>query len=194
MNVSSLRNCLPLALAATLAACEGSTGSNTPGAQSTFDADADGWTVVGDAQPVQFVSSGGNPGGYVSTSDLELGGTWYWKAPQKFLQSLSGAYGGRLRFDLIVSQTGNGYEDVEVVLTGGDTRLGFDLPSAPGTRWTSYEVDLSERGAWVDLATNRTASRSQIRAALRGASELRIRGEFRDGPDTGGLDNVYVGR
>ncbi len=51
-----------------------------PLAVSTFDVDAEGWTVTGDAvSPIpNYISSGGNPGGYISATDNESGGIWYW--------------------------------------------------------------------------------------------------------------------
>ena len=69
---------------------------------STFNADTQGWTVVGDeVGPVTWVSSGGNPGGYVSVTDSVVGGVMYFVAPDAYFGNHSGAYGTALTFDLI---------------------------------------------------------------------------------------------
>ena len=41
--------------------------------RSSFDADVEDWVVVGDDQPLQHVTSGGNPGGFVSAVDTTEG-------------------------------------------------------------------------------------------------------------------------
>jgi hypothetical protein len=69
---------------------------------SMFNSDTQGWTVVGDeVGPVTWVSSGGNPGGYVSVTDSVVGGVMYFVAPDPYFGDHSGAYGTALTFDLI---------------------------------------------------------------------------------------------
>lgn len=71
-------------------------------AQSTFDTNSEGWSVADWNNPdlttivqtfsVGWISSGGNPGGYINASDL--GGNWFWfSAPAKFLGNKSAAFG-----------------------------------------------------------------------------------------------------
>jgi len=46
--------------------------------QSTFDFDGEGWTIEGDGDGPTYHSTGGNPGGYITATDLALGEYWYW--------------------------------------------------------------------------------------------------------------------
>src|SRR5688572_24152831 len=61
---------------------------------STFDTDADGWTLINDNDNVTATlihnTSGGNPGGYIS-ADLatDLYPAFFWTAPAKFLGNLA---------------------------------------------------------------------------------------------------------
>lgn len=84
-------------------------------AQSTFDNDAvesvegpegdatsEGWKAVGDAETDRPKPhrQGGNPRGYISTTDKADGPTLYWKAPKKFLGDRSASLDTSLSFDL----------------------------------------------------------------------------------------------
>lgn len=42
---------------------------------STFDTDAEGWTVANDAYPIVYHANGGNPGGFISAQDKGWGQT-----------------------------------------------------------------------------------------------------------------------
>ena len=70
--------------------------------QSTFDWSDEGWRVgeffstVGDGIPT-FVAFGGNPGGFIRTTDLF--GWNAFQAPNSFLGDKSSAYGGTLHIE-----------------------------------------------------------------------------------------------
>lgn len=166
-----------------------------PLAVSTFDADAEGWTVTGDAQggspTPNWVPSGGNPGGYVSATDDENGDRWYWQAPAKFLGNISDAYGYTLRFDLRQSAPTQQRDAPDVVLKGPGGTFYFDTPNNPGTTWTSYAVVLSETSGWTK-SDGSIPTQAEMKALLSDVNTLRIRGEYRSGPDTGDLDNVIL--
>ena len=161
---------------------------------STFDTSDEGWRVVGDAEGFTptYVSSGGNPGGYVSAEDEVTGGTWYFSAPAAFLGDKSNAFGQNLTFDLRQDQFDSQFDEDDVVLAGGGVELTFDTGSNPGSNWTAYTVSLFNAG-WTNAGTDSPASQADMLAALGDLTSLRIRGEYRDGPDTGDLDNVVLG-
>lgn len=69
-------------------------------ASSTFDTDADGWTLSGDGINLTWLATGGNPGGHIRGADDERGIGWHFDAPAKFLGDVSSAYGQLLTFDL----------------------------------------------------------------------------------------------
>src|SRR5690606_34386900 len=105
---------------------------------STFDSDAENWTIAGDGTGPFYETAGGNPGGYIRSEDQGLGTFWYWRAPAKFLGDQSGAYGQSLQFDLRQSTTGNQDNAApDVILEGAGLQLVFDAPDAPGTIFRS---------------------------------------------------------
>lgn len=178
-----------------LAGCVG--GSET--VTSTFDEGTEGWTVVGDAQSGQVepdhVSEGGNPGGYLEATDDTAGGVWYWNSSQEYLGDKSAYSGGTLSFDLNQSATDSQFNDTDVILESNDTRLGYDFGDSsthPGQNWTSYEVPLSADDGWTNLETDEPATQEEFDQILSDLNELWIRGEYREGSDTGGIDNVEL--
>lgn len=160
---------------------------------STFDTNTEGWQTVGDATPPTHMSSGGNPGGYVSAVDQQTGIFWYWKAPPGFLGDLSDAYNGTLTFDLKQSSTSSqASNQPDVILTGGNITLIYDTPNNPGTQWTPYEINLNETAGWQKSDTGIAPTQAEMQFVLSFVTDLRIRGEFRNGADTGGLDNPTI--
>jgi hypothetical protein len=164
--------------------------------ESRFSQDAEGWTAGGDGI-LYYSPTGGNPGstGYIFIIDQTLGENFYFVAPSRFLGDVSGAYNRLLTFDLVWSETGtSAYKDGDdVVLRGGGHTLVATLPHVPGTTWTSYSLPLNVGGGWVHRGTTQVATAAEIQAALGSLQEFRIRGEFRSGPEQGGLDNVRFG-
>lgn len=164
--------------------------------ESRFLQSAEGWTAVGDGV-LYYSPTGGNPGstGYIFIIDQTLGDNFYFNAPSSFRGNMSGAYGRLLTFDLVWSETSlSDYKDGDdVVLRGGGHTLVAMLPEVPATTWTSYTIPLSVAGGWVHQGTDQPATSSEIQAVLASVQEFRIRGEFRRGPEQGGLDNVRFG-
>lgn len=189
------RQLLLLAPLAALAACD----VVEPKAESGFEADADGWTIAGDAQAdavaPDYAGTGGNPDGLISAVDDAVGGVWYFVAPAKYLGDNAAIAGLTLRFDLQVEETPpSPFDDVDVKLTGGGITLVFDTPENPvGGEWTTYDVPLTAAGFTVDELGGTAATDDDVAAVLGATEELWIRGEFNDGPDTGKLDNVRWG-
>jgi hypothetical protein len=83
---------------------------------STFDNDNEGWIGLGDTNdsPADWISKGGNPGGYAQVVDQSVGGVWYFQAPKKFLGNKCPAYGQKLSFDLKTDNTSGGYDQEDV--------------------------------------------------------------------------------
>lgn len=160
--------------------------------QSTFDADGEGWTVLGDAESLVWRPTDGNPNGYIAARDRVEGDNWFWVAPAKFHGNMRGAYGSWLMFDLRQDRITQNFAPDDVVLVGGGITLTYDLPNDPSTAWTAYRVALEEAG-WVEAAARTPATREQMQTVLTSLTELRIRGEFFRGTDEGDLDNVTFG-
>jgi len=156
--------------------------------QSTFAQGTEGWTVSGDAQGDSVVPR--NKGGALLAKDNESGGVWYWKAPEKFLGDKSGAYGKTLSFSLRQSATDSQFKTEDIILQGGGLKITHNLDHHPGRAWTYYSVPLSP-DHWKTAGG--VVTKDQMHAVLSNMKALYIRGEFRDGEDTGGLDYVVLG-
>jgi hypothetical protein len=164
---------------------------------STFDNSDEAWRVIGDAEggtgEPDWIDSGGNPGSHLSADDDALGGIWYWQAPVKFYGDFSNAYGQTLTFDLkqdsaMVRQITN---RKDVILSGGGKTIWLDRLDNPGSGWTSYTVYLDTTESWF-MGNSTPAGEDDIRTVLGALDDIQIRGEYEDGNDTGGLDNVVL--
>jgi hypothetical protein len=178
-----------------LAGCQGITGSGPEDIESTFDDGAQGWAITGDAQDGSAApthnAEGGDSGGYLSADDDVTGGVWFWAAPDRYLGDRSDYEGGTLSFALTQSATDSGFEDRDVVMASESTELVYRFDAPPGTDWTDYEVELSPAG-WTDSETGDPATDEQLQLVLAEVERLWIRGEYRSGADTGGLDTVVL--
>jgi len=178
-----------------LAGCQGIPGSGPEDIESTFDDGVQGWTVTGDAQDGSVApthnAEGGESGGYLSAADDVAGGVWFWAAPDRYLGEKSDYEGGTLSFALTQSATDSGFEARDVVLASGSTELAYRFDSPPGTDWTVYEVGLSPAG-WTNSETGDPATDEELQLVLGNVETLWIRGEYRTGSDTGGLDSVVL--
>lgn len=179
-----------------LVAGTGCLGVGGPGpVESSFDDDAEGWTVTGDAQrgnaEPAHESAGGNPGGYLAAEDDVSGGVWYWNASGAYLGDRAAYAGGELRFALAQSATDSPFDARDVVLASGSTTLTYAFDAHPGTDWTDYAVPL-DADEWRDDDTGDPVSTDEFEAVLADLDRLWIRGEYRDGADTGRLDSVVL--
>jgi hypothetical protein len=153
-----------------------------------FDTDNEGWHVDKGGKE-RYSPTGGNPGGYLEGIDT-AGNAWYFVAPARFIREVQFGYGRTLRFDLKQSATDAQMTFDDLILTDGTTRLTFDTPYNPKITWTHYAVKLDEVQGWKKGKA--AATRAEIQQVLKNLTELHIRGEFRAGPDIGGLDNVSI--
>ncbi|NEP12452.1 MAG: hypothetical protein F6K14_20050 [Symploca sp. SIO2C1] len=170
--------------------------------ESTFNTDADGWTIKhfnGVSEVPNWLSSGGNPGGYIKGTDTIVGGPYFYLAPSKFLGDKSSFLGGELSFDLTVNMFNAPAATpalLDVVLIGSDSSptLWFDLSPEPTSDWHSYSIQLDQDAGWINLSSSTSATLAQIQNVLSNLTELRIRGDWSTavGPDTSGLDNVVL--
>jgi len=163
-------------------------------AESTFDGDSDGWSMLDfGSDGITYNSSGGVSGGYIQLDDTD--GDSYWVAPEKFIRDKSTAYGGILIFNLKTNLiSGNIFDVSDVILIGANgVELTFNTHSVPGIAWTTYSILLNESAGWINQNTGQNASRDEMLEVLSSLSELRIRGEFyRGSNDYGSLDNVIM--
>ena len=158
---------------------------------SRFNHNSEHWLVTGDpvSQEPQHLKKGGNPTGFIRTTDSAQGGIMYWKAPTKFLGNQGGAYGGALHFDLRETITGRPFDAPDVILKGGGFRLTYDIAKEPAGHWIRFKVPLNETG-WLNHGT--PATEAQMRAVLASLGTLLIRAEYSSQIDVDDLDNVVI--
>jgi hypothetical protein len=164
---------------------------------SDFQENDEGWTVVGDAQGTSVIPDwkwdADNGNGYISAKDDVVGGHWYWKAPQKFLGDMSGAYGYTLTYSLRQSNIDRQWIIApHVILSGSGVRLVHDTSFNPGTAWTDYSVEIHEWKWRINSLDGDFTDKSILNTVISDLDSFLIRGEFRDGADTGDLDHVVL--
>lgn len=163
---------------------------------SDFEGGDEAWTIIGDAQGGQsdpdWAATDGNPGGYISAKDDGYDKTWYFRAPIKFGGNFAGSYGQTLSFSLRQSLNNSQYNDRDVIIKGGGLEVWYDTEMNPGINWTFYSVTIDEAAGWKLNQGSQAATETDIRTALSSIDDLYIRGEYRNGDDVGGLDNVIL--
>lgn len=161
----------------------------------TFNKGADGWTVAGDPASSGWEAKGGDHGGYLGWVDSASGLDSYYVAPQKFIGNKMAFYGGTLSYDVL--DTGNGYTAYDVQIVGDGKTLQYTNPKDPNFPnpgvWTEASVQLIAAN-FIDTSTGEPPSVSEMKKVMKDMTQLDIRAEFVDGPESGGLDNVVLAR
>jgi len=172
---------------------------------SDFTAGNEGWKVVSfenlttdnfsimATYTPTFHPSGGNPGGYISTTDQDDGDLTF-SAPAKFRGKVSAATG--LSYDLIYPVGAINYQPTDVILMGnGVTLLWKSNPDiVPGPSWMSVNLDFVPSTEWhVGTSNGALATAADFGNVLGNLSGLFIRGEYTTGLiESPGLDNVRL--
>ena len=164
-------------------------------AASSFDVDSEGWIAQNGATSFQWMATGGESGGFVRATDASGGLVWSFSAPVAYLGDQGAAYGGSLSFFLRALPQANPFElnYPDVKLVGATMTLAIDAGPSPGSGWTAYNVPLVANGQWrIDSLDGPAASAADLQAVLGSLSAVRIRGEFSNSVDVGGLDSVML--
>lgn len=160
----------------------------------------DGWQKYagGDfGTAIGWASTGGVGGtGGLSLTEAGQGTNDYFSAPAKFLGNQSVFYGGTLSFDLKIQYnvtTSDLPEGDNVILTGAGTSLAFTLPSFPvSTGFTTYSLSLQASSGWYLVGTSTAPTPQQLQAVLGNLTDLRILGDWHNGPELSVLDNFQL--
>jgi gliding motility-associated-like protein len=171
---------------------------------STFNTDTEGWTCsdnnLNDAQTVNYFSTGGNPGGYVSATKTSTSQPYYWTSPANFGGNIAYfSYGQDLSFDIQVNYAGSfhfGTGDVQIRTVSGSV-LVYTLPSFPAQSpaWSTFTIRLDETADWkVGSTTGPLATQAQMLQYLTSVHSFRIGLNYRSGVTafTGAIDNVVL--
>ncbi len=164
-------------------------------ASSSFDSDAEGWTVVGDptAAGVTHVASGGNPGAYLSVADNGDGQILRWVAPASYLGDRSGAYGGALTLSLRQNTSSAQQATTDdVTIVGGGITLTADIDlNPPAGAWRRVTLPFDPVAGWAD-ASGSPATEATIRTVLADLTSIQIRAEYSTAIETDSLDTVVL--
>ena len=168
---------------------------------STFDTSAEGWEIgdlfasTGSTAPT-FVAAGGNPGGFIRTTDL-FPYTAY-QAPAAFRGNQSAAYGGFVTLDMRVeSHDGSNYPMLALGNPGGTVLQFRTIPPGIGI-FTSFNIPLIASAGWEispggqSGAAGPPASEAQLQAVLADLLFFNVADDWQMGEDVGDLDNVFL--
>ena len=177
-------------------------------AGSTFAADADGWSLVSftnlstntytvaGTYTATFNATGGNSGGYISSNDPD-GGDFTFAAPAAYLGNRTSSIGATLTYDLIHPVGALDYQAADVILVGNGVRLvwqGNPALAPAAASWTGVSVPLTPSAQWhVGTTDGALATPTDFQTVLGNLTGLYLRGEYTNGADTTGLDNVVLG-
>lgn len=155
---------------------------------STFDSDAQGWTVDGNGFNLTHFDSLGNPGGYIEASGTN---GWSWNAPSIYLGNKISCLGGYISFDFKTTII-NGPVPVSCVNFYGHGIRIFH-PLSPSTTWTNYTF-LLDSGGWTrDSAfILAPATSADFQLVFDSISLFQILGGYSFSSNTGSLDNVNL--
>lgn len=169
---------------------------------STFDAGAEGWRSgdfygTGAGNPSTWVAAGGNPGGFIRTTDVSnIAG---FIAPAAYLGNRSAALGGSFRLDMRVDLAPN-TNIAQLRLSNGTLDLYFYGADPAVDSWSTLVVPLTASSAWrVGTATSSptpgtgtVATQAQLLAVLSNLTQLRVLADQHNGTDRTDLDNVAL--
>lgn len=167
------------------------------GATSTFDTDADGWTVS------DFTVGGGTPASWLPAGMIQTFDAYSWtvfSAPAKFLGDQSAVYGGSLSFDLQdTAKDGDADNYFTVVLKGAGLTLSWFGGAPSTTTLAHFDAMLSESdtrwrvGPCTQISLCATVPTAvQFQSALAGLELLQIDADWKSGGDDSRLDNVVL--
>lgn len=143
----------------------------------------DGWRGTNSPAYVTNLLGGAtsNSVGYIRAGETSGDGqTMYFVAPPKYLGDIRPAYNGVLKLSLKQSETGNysGHGDF-VLLGSSNVLLSFGLRTVPPrTSWGSYQIPLNENVGWLNLSSNRFATKEDFFVVLRSVQRMWIRAEY----------------
>lgn len=160
---------------------------------STFDLGGEGWSHQGGAN-VSWMERGGNPGGFLLGEDADENSTWYYVSPESWSGNWTPHIGDNLSFDIRLIDDDDAvnlnFEDILKIhgLNGSFIAWPGSTVPWPGEpvsgMWTRYEIVLVPSSFGVN--------ESEFCEIMEHVDVISIRGEYSDGLDLEGLDNVIV--
>ena len=103
---------------------------------SLFEDDAEGWTIVGDAQggyiEASYSEEGGVIEGYIYADDDVAGGVWYFSAPDDYLGDKNEYYGATLNYSLFQnSAMSDQFESEDIIFKSDEKQIFYLISEYP---------------------------------------------------------------
>ncbi len=165
----------------------------------TFDAGANGWSVVAypfrshvanpAMTPAPFDAAFGNPAGSLRVGDVYSETAV--AAPAPYLGDQSACYGHTLAYDIYIRYVDAGAIYPAVVLNGGALSVYYDTPTPTVGVWESRVVPLTETG-WRLSSSGALVDEATFRSVLADLHGLYIYTEWHTGGDDTSFDNVRL--
>ncbi len=159
---------------------------------STFVEDVEGWTGYPDDSELTHVSADETSDGHICSTDLSTGEFWYFESPDDWEGDQSDLYGGMLTFVLKQSAIDPQDNQPDVMLVSPNITLHYDTAVNPDVNWIAYSILLDETAGWLVAGTSETPTADDMQDALASLENIRIRGAYGSGEDTGCLDSVQI--
>lgn len=164
--------------------------------ESTFDTDLDGWTKAPGSDSgttLTWVSSGGNPDGFLRVNEAAQGNIDRIAAPAKFLGDMSFFIGGTFGMDRLTNTLSNPItSEDDIRLIGASLSLRFDLPSPGLNVWITETVDLTHDGGWVRVDNGLAPTPSDYATVMGNLQGIHLLADFRSGAETPSFDNIRM--
>ncbi|HEY4235697.1 MAG TPA: laminin B domain-containing protein [Lacipirellulaceae bacterium] len=172
----------------------------------TFDADNQGWAVVGSGTDYGPPSGDGfaagwdergNPGGAVSIGDYYYS-TWL-SAPIPFLGNQADMYGKSFSYDIYIRYSDTtSFPYPSAAISGNGLNLVYTIATPPLYTWDRRVVTFNPNLWRVDVGAGapqpgRVPTAAEMQGVLGNLTALYLLTEWRTGPDDTSLDNVGVG-
>jgi len=171
---------------------------------SSFAAGVEGWSIVSFSNistnsfsivgtyAATLNASGGNPNGYISSTDPD-GGDFTFSAPAAYLGSVASASG--FSYDIVRTSGTTNIQTTDVMFVSGSTRLLWrSIPNLTPTRaWQSVALTFTPSANWrVGSSGGALASAADFQTVLGNLTGIYIRGEYGSGAENTGIDNVRL--
>lgn len=140
-----------------------------------------------------WVSSGGNPGGFLRVNEPAQGNVDRIAAPAEFLGNKSAFVGGTFSMDRLTNTLSSpltSNDDIRLVSDG--VILRYDLPSPGLGEWVTATVDLSAAAGWVRVSDSQPPTPEQFLAVMSNLTGIYLLADFRSGPETPSFDNIIM--
>lgn len=164
--------------------------------ESTFDTDLDGWTKApgSDAgSTLVWVSSGGNPDGFIRLNEAATGNIDRISAPAKFLGNKFFFIGGTFEMDRLTNSLLNiATNNDDIRLVGSSFTLRIDLPSPGVGVWVSETVDLTHDAGWVRVDNGQAPTATEFASVMSDLQGIYLLADFRSGAETPSYDNIRM--